>query len=165
MRSDGRHAPGREDARKVSAGFTLLEVMIALILGTIGLLGTMAVQQVIVTASKNANDSAIALRLASQKVEELSSRSTDTQSTDSAHGLAPIASTTWSTAENVDAQGVILATTLTDQNRYLYRWQRRWKVANTGIGLPYVISVAVTYLNDSGVAKTTRLDLERRKTW
>ena len=46
-----------------------------------------------------------------------------------------------------------------------YRWHRQWKVANTGVGLPYVISVIVTYNNDTGDAKTTRLDLERRKSW
>ena len=46
-----------------------------------------------------------------------------------------------------------------------YRWRRQWKVVNTGVGLPYVISVIVTYDNDVGVPKTTRLDVERRKSW
>ena len=46
-----------------------------------------------------------------------------------------------------------------------YRWRRQWRVANTGQGLPYVISVIVTYNNDVGDPKTTRLDLERRKAW
>jgi hypothetical protein len=31
--------------------------------------------------------------------------------------------------------------------------------------LPYVVSVIVTYSNDAGDPKTTRLDLERRKSW
>jgi len=48
----------------------------------------------------------------------------------------------------------------------VYRWQRQWKVVGKDTpGLPYVISVIVTYNNDSGTPKTTRLDLERRKSW
>jgi len=152
-------------ARCQEQGFTLLEVMIAMLIGTIALMGTLAVQQAIINASKNANDSAVALRLASQRLEELSSRPTDTQNMDTAYGLAPVSGGNWSDIEHVDAQGTILHTTLTDQNRYIYRWQRQWKVTNTGPSLPYVISVVVTYFNDSGDPKSTRLDMERRKTW
>jgi len=155
----------KRPARNRAAGFTLLEAMIAMVIGTIALMGTLAIQQAIINASKNANDSAIALRFASQRVEELSGRPTDTQNMDNAYGLGPIAGGTWSAIEYLDAQGTVLRTTLTDQNRYLYRWQRQWKVTNTGPSLPYVISVVVTYFNDSGDPKSTRLDIERRKTW
>ncbi len=166
--------------RNTDAGFTLVEVMIAMLIGTIGLLGTIAVQQAIISASKNANDAAVAMRLASQKLDELSSRSTDTQAADVAIGLKPLADwANWwpkdaggaSTREYVNAEGVCLcdaggipkvplATDLA-----AYRWRRQWKVADLGATLPYVISVIVSYNNDVGDTKTTRLDLERRKAW
>jgi|GEM_PF-1219347 len=167
------------------AGFTLLEVLMAMLIGTVGLLGTIAVQQAIINASKNANDAAIAMRLASQKMEQLNSRSTDTAAQDTALGLSriatapppatqmwlPVDQTQTSVPEYVDAEGNFLRSedgypvVPADAQMGRYRWQRQWKVVNTGVGLPYVISVIVTYSNDSGVAKTTRLDMERRKSW
>jgi len=169
---------------KREAGFTLLEVLVAMLIGTIGLLGTIAVQQAIISASKNANDAAVAMRLASQKIEELSSRNTDTQAADGRSGLASISTmagtppewhptdaTAQPVPEYVNAEGRVL---LDNNNRPLapqpadmgiYRWRRQWRVANTGTGLPYVVSVIVTYDNDVGEAKTTRLDVERRKSW
>ncbi len=165
---------------KREEGFTLLEVLIAMLIGTIGLLGTIAVQQAIIGASKNANDAAVAMRRASQKIEELSSRTTETQAADLITGLAPIATQSgqppnWlpslDVPEYVDAEGnvsrdvngTVMAPPVDQVSRY--RWRRQWKVVNTGAGLPYVISVIVTYDNDMGDAKTTRLDLERRKSW
>jgi prepilin-type N-terminal cleavage/methylation domain-containing protein len=169
---------------KKDAGFTLLEVMIAMLIGTIGLLGTIAVQQSIINASKNANDAAIAMRLATQKLEEIASRNTDDQNTDLSIGLFPMVNTAdpaaWSPTdsggaaipEQVDAEGYYLrdaggvyARLPTPSELGRYRWQRRWKVVNTGIGLPYVVSVIVTYFDDNGTPKTTRLDMERRKSW
>jgi prepilin-type N-terminal cleavage/methylation domain-containing protein len=166
---------------KRDAGFTLLEVMISMLIGTIGLMGTIAVQQSIISASKNANDAAVAMRLATQKLEELSSRGTDTQQSDALIGLAPLArlaplwlpldSANNSIPEYVDAEGVFLRDTngrpVAPQPGELgrYRWHRQWRVVDTGNGLPYVVSVIVTYSNDSGDPKTVRLDLERRKSW
>lgn len=163
---------------KRDAGFTLIEVLIAMLIGTIGLMGTIAVQQSIMSASKTANDAAIAMRLASQKMEELYSRSTDTQTADQLSYLAGAAPKWWPTdassaqvPEYVDAQGFFLCdnsgVAIPPQPSEVgrYRWRRQWKVANSGSGLPYVISVIVTYNNDVGDPKTTRLDLERRKSW
>ena len=165
---------------KREAGFTLLEVMISMLIGTVGLMGTIAVQQSIIGASKNANDAAVAMRLASQKLEELSSRSTDNSDTDVAIGLfqdavmvdaTPVWLPKNGIPEYVDAEGLYLrdstGTTIVPQPGELgrYRWHRQWRVINTGSYLPYVISVIVTYNNDSGDPKTVRLDLERRKSW
>lgn len=160
---------------KREAGFTLLEVMISMLIGTIGLMGTIAVQQSIISASKNANDAAVAMRLATQKLEELSSRSTDNALTDKTVGLYEFVNPTqaWvpTIPEYVDAEGTYLrdnlGVNLQPQPSQLgrYRWRRQYRVIDTGNSLPYVISVIVTYNNDSGDPKTTRLDLERRKSF
>lgn len=169
---------------KHESGFTLIEVMVAMLIGTIGLLGTVAVQQAIMSASKHANDAAVAMRLASQKLEQLSSRNTDTQAADNMLGLAPIAtsesaSPLWfpldasgvSVPEYADAEGNCLKDgggypdAPQPQQLGRYRWRRQWRVVNTGTGLPYVMSVIVTYNSDTGAPKTVRLDLERRKSW
>jgi len=166
------------------SGFTLVEVLVAMLIGTIGLLGTIAVQQAMINASKNANDAAIAMRLASQKMEELYSRRTETMAADQTAGLFPISSPAGSppkwwpvdesgamVPEYVDAEGAYLRDVdgfaLPPQANDLgrYRWRRQWKVSDSGPGLPYVISVIVSYTNDIGDVKTTRLDLERRKSW
>jgi prepilin-type N-terminal cleavage/methylation domain-containing protein len=177
-----RAAPGLAGGKQ--GGFTLVEVMVAMLIGTVGLLGTIAVQEAIVSASKNANDAAVAMRLATQKIEELSSRSTDTQAIDAQVGLAPIATNPgivqWypfdaannSIPEYVDAEGNVLRDTATTRPRPpvaaevgRYRWHRQWRVVNTGASLPYVLSVIVNYDDDLGSPKTVRLDMERRKSW
>jgi prepilin-type N-terminal cleavage/methylation domain-containing protein len=164
---------------KRDAGFTLLEVMISMLIGTVGLMGTIAVQQSIISASKNADDAAVAMRLASQKVEELSALNSDTPGADAVVGLGPqstrgwqpLDSTTASVPEYADAEGICLRDSTNvpiapaPGQLGRYRWRRQWRVVNTGVNLPYVISVIVTYNNDSGDPRTTRLDLERRKSW
>jgi prepilin-type N-terminal cleavage/methylation domain-containing protein len=172
---------------KRDSGFTLVEVLVALLLGAVGLLGTLAVQQAVIGASKAANDSAVALRLASQRLEEFSSQLTTGDPANAPTGVVGCAPPTagalpfcdqmrvvgtgaWSSGECVDAEGLISGSRSalggtdclpTPQ----FRWVRRWRVVNTGFGLPYVISVAVTYATDTGTPKTVRLDVERRKSW
>lgn len=172
------------NVRKAQAGFTLVEVMVAMLIGTVGLMGTIAIQQAIINASKNANDAAVAMRLATQKIEELSSKNTDTQVADIQIGLNRMATNPGDVrwfpsdtnnqpiAEYVDAEGVVLRSTTNTSPRLplagetgRYRWHRQWRVVNTGSGLPYVISVIVTYNDDMGSPKTVRLDMERRKSW
>lgn len=169
------------------SGFTLVEVLVALLLGAVGLLGTLAVQQAVISASKAANDSAVALRLASQRLEEFSSLLTTGDPSNAPSGvtgcfppaagalpfcdqLRPLATGAWSSGECVNAEGLISGArsalggtdcSPTPQNR----WVRRWRVVDTGTGLPYVISVAVTYNSDTAARKTIRLDVERRKSW
>jgi prepilin-type N-terminal cleavage/methylation domain-containing protein len=165
-----------------TSGFTLVEVLVALLLGAIGLLGTLAVQQAVISASKAANDGAVALRLASQKLEEFSTVLTtgdpnlptgnptdagtpytnvDQFQVGSPPPANPIGDLSWKTAVPVNAEGIELATGKPPE----YRWSRMWRVVNVGNGQPYVISVAVTYLSDTGNPKTVRLDMERRKSW
>jgi prepilin-type N-terminal cleavage/methylation domain-containing protein len=157
---------------KRNSGFTLIEVMVAMLLGAIGLLGTLAVQQAVIGASKMANDSAVALRLASQKLEEFSTVLTTGAPTNAPPmpnvdqfqapvAIAnPIGNSNWSAPTYLNAEGVA-ASTLSAA----FRWTRRWRVLNLGAAQPYVISVIVTYATDTGSPKTVRLDLERRKSW
>jgi prepilin-type N-terminal cleavage/methylation domain-containing protein len=171
---------------KRASGFTLVEVMIAMLIGTIGLLGTLAVLQTIISSSKNANDSAIAMRLATQKLDELGSRNTDTQAADNLMGLAPLAqwanwwprdaSGTSPVPEYVNAEGICFCETdgtpkvPLAADLGLYRWRRQWRVVDlnpgpTDLGYPYVVSVIVSFTNDVGDTRTTRVDLERSKAW
>jgi hypothetical protein len=158
--------------------------MVAMLIGTVGLLGTIAVQQSILSASKNANDASIAMRLATQKIEEFGTRNTDNETADVISGLTrmatqpgmpviwyPFSASNEPIAEYVDAEGVVLRNSDSASPRLpttaevgRYRWHRQWSVVNTGTGTPYVISVIVTYNNDVGSPKTVRLDLERTKT-
>ena len=153
---------------KRDSGFTLIEVLVALLLGTIGLLGTLAVQQAVISASKAANDSAVALRLASQRLEEFNTALTTGNPANPLPAPNPAyvdqlsaqATGTWSAPTYLNSEGITQAT-----KSAAFRWARRERVTNTGAGNPYVISVAVTYDTDTGNPKTVRLDLERRKSW
>jgi type IV pilus assembly protein PilV len=150
---------------KRDQGFTLIEIMMAILIGSIGLLGTLAMQQSIINASKGANDAAIALRLVNQKLEELASRPMETATVDSYCGLAPLVSTEWSSPEWLDSLGNVTTTTPTSTNQSVFRWQRRYRVQNTGTGLPYTVSVVAAYRNQAGELRPIRLDIERGKTW
>jgi prepilin-type N-terminal cleavage/methylation domain-containing protein len=144
--------PGRQ------AGFTLIEVMVALLVAMIGLIGTVAVQQAVLNATTNANDSQVAMRLAVKTMEDFTTRKTQTNPF--VDMLAPIANGTWTAPAYLDTRAHAIAAWSSTN-----RWQVRTRVINTGVGLPYDISVQVTYSLDTGTAKTVTLDLERRKPW
>jgi prepilin-type N-terminal cleavage/methylation domain-containing protein len=149
-------------------GFTLLEVLVALLIGMIGLLGTVAVQQTVLRATASANDAQIATRLATQRMEQFSVAFTYPGPPVVIDELAPRAAATgaqskWSTPEYLDASGG--CPTGTGTWTAPCRWKREWKVTNTGAGLPYDISVRVTYNLDGATPKVVRLDMERRKTF
>jgi Tfp pilus assembly protein PilV len=139
------------------AGFTLLEVMIAILVAMIGLIGTVAVQQAALNATAHANDAQVAMRLAVNTMENFTTRRT--QTTPFIDMLAPVASGSWSAAIYLDAQGRAAAQSPTN------RWQVVTRVTDTGANLPYNISVVVSYALNTGATKTVRLDTERRKTW
>jgi prepilin-type N-terminal cleavage/methylation domain-containing protein len=147
------------------SGFTLLEVMVALVLGMIGLIGTVAVQQALLRATQNSNDAMIAMRLASQRMEQfnVSKTSNGPPVIDELAARATETGTVWSTAEYLDANGGCPTGTATWTG--MCRWRRQWKVLNVGIGQPYDISVQVTYSLDSGNPKVVRIDAERRKSF
>ena len=136
-----------------------------MLIGTIALMGSIAIQQAIVNGAKSSHDASVALRLASQKSEELSSRPTDTFTIDINCGLAPLANNTWSAMEYLNAMGKIFPGVPVNTNANIYRWRRQWRVSNMGVGMPYNITVVVVWMNDSGEGKTTRFDVERRKAW
>jgi len=142
--------------RPGAAGFTLLEVMIALLLATIGLLGTVAVQQTMFNATANANDAAIATRLATQALEEFSARTVRIDLDQLATEVSP----DWTDAKYLNAAGVRNATKTPE-----FRFKRETWVVNQGATSPYAVSVRVTYDLDNGSAKTIRVDQQRRKTW
>lgn len=145
-------------ARATNAGFTLVEIMIAMLLAMVGLMGTLAIQQTVLSATQNANDGQIAMRLATQTIEEFNARVTR-RGPPVIDMLAPIATGNWSAIEYLDVNGGVGA------QSPLNRWRRQWRVMNTGAGAPYNISVTISYNLDSGMPKVVRLDVERRKEW
>jgi type II secretory pathway pseudopilin PulG len=143
--------------RRPDGGFTLLEVLIALLVGIIGLLGTVAVQQTVLTATQNANDAAVAMRLAIQEMEQYNVRRLNGPTEDD---FAAVALGTWTDPVYLDANGQ--PGPMTDGN---FRWNRQVRVVNLGVGLPYNVSVQVTYGVNTGTPRTARLDMEKRKSW
>ena len=144
-------------ARRRDAGFTLLEVLMALLVGMVGLIGTVAVQQAVMNATSNANDAQIAMRLAATTLEQFNTKRT--QAHPHIDMLAPLASGLWTAPLYLDAQGK--AGAQSPRNR----WSVQTRVSDQGVGLAYNLSVLVTYARDTGKAKTVQLDVERRKTW
>jgi len=151
------------------SGFTLLEVLIALLIGMIGLMGTVAIQQTVLNSTQSANDAQIAMRLAQQTAEEMQVRVT-TPSAFSApiDFLAPIADGvprafldgSGGTSTFLNVQGIPSATQ-TPQNRF----QRSITVTNAGANRPYLIVIVVRYSLQTGQPRQIQLDLERRKNW
>lgn len=149
--------------RQRNGGFTLLEVMIAVLLAMVGLVGTVAVQQALLQAAQNANDVTVAVRLASQRMEELQVARTHPGPPviDELAARAAETGTKWSTPEYLDFNGS--CATGTSAATPACRWERRWKVTDAGEGRPYDLSVEVIYRLDTGRPKAVRIDAERRK--
>ncbi len=148
--------------RQADGGFTLLEVLIAMLIAMIGLMGTVAVQMTVLSGSQNANDAGVAMRLATQTMEEFNARIVRQPTEDLMAAVATPAPgpCVWTPDVYLDVNGARNAA-LTPA----FRWIRRTCVLNRGVGLPYNVSVEISYALDTGQAKIVRLDMERRKTW
>lgn len=139
----------------------MIEVLIAILVASIGLLGTLAVQQTLLNATANANDGAVALRLASQGLEELQARVVIPGTTAGTPGIdrMQVAATgAWTAPVFIDVSGRSSATLTAAA-----RWQRRVRIVDLGVGQPYNVSVEVSYALDTGAPKLVQLDMERRK--
>lgn len=144
---------------RAAAGFTLLEVMVSLVLATVGLLGTVAVQQTMFNATANAGDAAVATRLALRAMEEYDAKIV-TAGPPVVDQMAAATTAGWQVRGYANAQGVLVATQ-TVENRF----KHEVLVANLGPAQPYNISVQITYALDTGAPKIVRLDSQRWKTW
>jgi prepilin-type N-terminal cleavage/methylation domain-containing protein len=143
--------------RQVQAGFTMMEVMMAMMLAMVGLMGTVAVQQTLLTATANAQDGAIALRLAGQAMEEFNSRVVQPGSP-AIDRMAVVATGQWSNPVWLEATGRPAVA-----QSPVARWRRRVRVIDLGVNQPYNISVEVQYALDTGNPKIIQLDLEKVK--
>lgn len=148
-------AAHRRDAR----GYTLIEVMVALVIATIGLLGTLAVQLTVMNTSANSSDAAIATQLATQALEVLSAR-TMTAGPPVVDLMAPAVTGGWSTPVYMNARAQTSNALSAD-----FRFKREVKIVNLGFANPYNVSVRITWNLDNGTPRIVRLDQERRKTW
>lgn len=153
-----RPVPSRRMAC-ATAGFTMLEVMVALILATIGLLGTLAVQQTLFGATANAQESAIATRLASRAMEELQAKIV-TAGPPVVDQLAAAVTNGWVTLGYVNPLGATSGAATPD-----FRFKREVQVTNLGVAQPYNLSVQITYGLNTGAPRALRLDAQRWKAW
>src|SRR3569623_1390031 len=150
------HAARR--ARSRGAGYTKNEVMVAMVVASIGLLGTGAVQQTMFNATANASDAAVATRLAMRAMEEYDAKII-TAGPPQVDQMAAAVTTGWSTSY-LSALGAPSATQTPD-----CRFKREVQVVNLGPSQPYKVSVQITYAMDTGAPKIVLLDSQRYKTW
>jgi prepilin-type N-terminal cleavage/methylation domain-containing protein len=154
-----RRGRAGNQAATTSGGFTLVEVMVAMVVGSIGLLGTVAVQQTMFNATANASDAAVATRLAMRAMEEYDAKVV-TAGPPIVDQMAAAVTAGWSTASFISPLGVTNAAATAD-----FRFKREVQVTNLGPAQPYNISVQITYALDTGAPKIVRLDGQRYKTW
>jgi type IV pilus modification protein PilV len=159
MCAQARVTDRRRRPRRSVSGFTMLEVMVALILATIGLLGTVAVQQTLFGATANAQDSAIAARLASRSMEEMQAKII-TAGPPVVDQMAAAVTAGWSTIGYLNPLGASNAALTPD-----FRFKREVQVTNLGVLQPYNVSVQITYALSTGAPRMVRLDAQRWKTW
>jgi len=145
-------------ARSRGAGFTLVEVMVAMVVASIGLLGTVAVQQTMFNATANASDAAVATRLAMRAMEEYDAKII-TAGPPLVDQMAAAVTNGWSSSY-LSALGAASGTQTPD-----CRFKREVQVINLGPSQPYNVSVQITYAMDTGAPKIVRLDSQRYKTW
>src|SRR4051812_39039308 len=146
--------PPRRGRAPATGGFTLLEVMVALVIATIGLLGTVAVQQTMFNATANAGDGAIATRLAMRTLEELQAKVV-TAGPPVVDQMAAAVTGGWSVPGFVNSLGAVNpAGTATPE----FRFRRDLQIINLGAAQPYNVSVRITYALDTGAPKIVRLD-------
>ncbi len=148
-----------ESRSRASGGFTLLEVMVALVLATIGLLGTVAVQQTMFNATANAGDAAIATRLAMRAMEEFDAK-VMTAGPPVVDQMAAASTSGWTVSGYLSPLGVSSSAQTVD-----HRFKREVQVTNLGFSQPYNVSVQITYALDTGAPRVVRLDSQRWKTW
>ena len=150
----GRSSLRRSDEQ----GFTLLEVMMAVLIAMIGLLGTVAVQQTMVNAAASANNAQVAAQLAAQAMEQLGARTT--QASPFVDMLGALADGQWTDPLYLDRMGRPSA-----ERSETNRWRLRTRVTDVGPTRPYNLTVEVGYPAANGNWKIVRLDMERRKSW
>jgi prepilin-type N-terminal cleavage/methylation domain-containing protein len=152
--------------RRSEQGFTLLEVMMAMLIGMVGLMGTVAVQQVTLRATFDSNEAMVGMRIAVMGMEQFSiaTVSAGPPVVDELKARADVTGklNVWSAPEYLDPNGNCVAGTASWSAKC--RWKREWQVTDMGVGLPYNISVRVTYNIDGSNPKIVRIDSERRKT-
>jgi len=132
---------------------------VAMVVASIGLLGTVAVQQTMFNATANASDAAVATRLAMRAMEEYDARIV-TAGPPVVDQLSGAVTSGWATATFVNTLGATNATATPD-----FRFKREVQVVNLGPAQPYNVSVQISYALDTGAPKIVRLDAQRYKTW
>jgi len=173
--------------RRSHAGFTLLEVMVAILLAMIGLMGTVAIQQTMLNGSTNVQEASIASRLAMKRLEEMNARLTRVGTAcavgngeiDQLGAYITSFGATFDDLQNPHVVSPLYANQFgRQQATYAPLTGFRFKVetrvcvetstgctATATAGAPYLISVKVSYGLDTGTQKEVRMDVERRKCW
>jgi prepilin-type N-terminal cleavage/methylation domain-containing protein len=161
---------------RACGGFTLLEVMISLLIATVGVMGAVAMQQTVLISGKNSNDGIIAMRLGETKSEQINNAQTiaAVPPTPLVDELAAYVAATTGTCPNLHCQSctggwcdepVNDAGEVAGASNNIFRWRRQWQVLNAGIGQPYNIAVRVSYNIDNPVPRSIEVDSQRFKGW
>jgi prepilin-type N-terminal cleavage/methylation domain-containing protein len=124
------------------AGFTLIEVMIAIVILTFGLLAVGSMQVSAIRGNFLGGNTSIALSLASQKMEDLLNRDynhTDLSDTKTGNNLSTIVAGQTDHEENISEEGAVGAGGF---------YRRIWNIANQNSPLTKSVMVIVTWENN-----------------